>query len=1301
MTKAQIIVVEDENIVALDLRNRLTSLGYNVPAVAASGEDAIAKAAQHRPDLVLMDIKLKGQMDGIEAAEQIRSQFHIPVVYLTAYADDATLQRARITHPFGYIIKPFEERDLSATIEMALYRHEMERKLRESERWLSTTLRSIGDAVITTDDQGRISFINPIAETLTGWTQAEALGQPLTHVFRIISEETRTATENPVAEALQKGTVVGLRNHTLLIAKDGTETPIDDSAAPIRDDRGRITGVVLVFRDVSERSQAREALRQRTTQLETLREVGLELAAQLDLNTLLNSIVSRAMELLGGTASGLTLYRPERDVLEAVMSVGDVIVPIGTTFRRGEGFSGKVWETGKPQVMDNYEQWDGRAAAPDGVHIPIPALVGVPVCWGKDFLGTLAVRADAPHTFSPADVELLGLLATQAAIAIRNVRLYEAERKRAAQLAVVNQVARKAVSILDPDLLLQEIVAAIQQGFNYHNVTLFQLDETTHELGWQAMAGGFVDLAPPGYRQSVGEGLIGRAAETGQPLLVNDVSQDPRYVDGFSDRVPTQSEMCVPLRLGDRVIGVLDIQETHTNAFDETDLMAMETLADQIAVAIENARLFQEERKQRERAQALQEAAMAITGTLQVDEVIDRILAQLQEVVPYDTASVQLLRENGLEIVGGRGFPNLEELLGVTFDPNRTDNPNREVVRTRAPFIVADAPAVYEEFNRDPHAPAGIRSWLGVPMLVGERLIGMIALDKGEPAFYTQPHARLAQAFAAQAAIALENSRLFQGEREQRELAQALEEAAAAVGSTLHVDEVLDRILEQVERIVAGDTFNIMLVENEVARTVRQRGYDRLGLRSSTSRVTMPVVEYPSLLKMTQTGAPVLIQNTVSDPDWVPSEGKEWRRSYVAAPIQIRDRTVGFLNVNGTRPGQFSPADAWQLQAFANHAAVAIENARLYRELLNYAEQLEQRVQARTAELQAQYARLDAILNSTTDGIIVADQDGNVIQANPVAHTWLTHTLAPEEATRLKKAVCDVAMRAKEQPVALLELKGLDLELSGARILQPEGEAALRQIQTRLHQASQGEPQAVVALHDVSHLKAMDRIRTRFVTNVSHELRTPITAIKLYAHLMQRQPEKWQEYLKTLTREADLQAHLVEDILQISRIDAGRLEMHPCPTPLDELIQTAVARHQVLAQESGLTLEYRPSPPKALVLVDPERMTQVLNNLIGNAIRYTPAKGTVTVSSGRMEAERRTWATVTVADTGIGIPAEDLPHIFARFFRGEEPRRMQLTGTGLGLAIVKEIVELHGGRVAVESQESVGSTFTVWLPLTG
>jgi two-component system sensor histidine kinase BaeS len=228
---------------------------------------------------------------------------------------------------------------------------------------------------------------------------------------------------------------------------------------------------------------------------------------------------------------------------------------------------------------------------------------------------------------------------------------------------------------------------------------------------------------------------------------------------------------------------------------------------------------------------------------------------------------------------------------------------------------------------------------------------------------------------------------------------------------------------------------------------------------------------------------------------------------------------------------------------------------------------------------------------------------------------------------------------------------------------------------------------------------------------------------------MRQHPEKWEQYLDTLAHEADHQAGLVEGILEISRIDAGRMEMKPRPTSLNELTEAVVASHHVLAEERGLTLEHRPETrlrPEAQIegffgkdpvsLVDPERMMQVLNNLVGNGIRYTPEGGTVVVSTGTKEAEGRTWATVTVADTGMGIPEDELPHVFDRFFRGAEPRAMQLTGTGLGLAIAKEIVELHGGYVTVESpstgsgqapstalragEEGVGSTFTVWLPLS-
>src|SRR5207249_3205124 len=159
MTKTQILVVEDEHIVAKDIQLRLQALGYHIPAVASSGEEALQKAEEIRPDLVLMDIRLKGPMNGVEAAEELRRRFNIPVVYLTAYADKHTLDRAKVTEPFGYILKPFEERELYTCIEVALYKHHTECKLRESEQWLATTLRCIGDGVIATDMAGRVKFI--------------------------------------------------------------------------------------------------------------------------------------------------------------------------------------------------------------------------------------------------------------------------------------------------------------------------------------------------------------------------------------------------------------------------------------------------------------------------------------------------------------------------------------------------------------------------------------------------------------------------------------------------------------------------------------------------------------------------------------------------------------------------------------------------------------------------------------------------------------------------------------------------------------------------------------------------------------------------------------------------------------------------------------------------------------------------------------------------------------------------------------------------------------------------------------
>jgi PAS domain S-box-containing protein len=257
VARAKILIVEDEIITAQAIAGQLKRLGYDVVDIANSGTAALAKVAETCPDLVLMDIVLKHRdMDGIETAEQIRNQFKIPVIYLTAHSEAATLARAKVTEPFGYIVKPFNQRDLGITIEIALYKHQTQQQLIEREEFLSTILDSTHDAVVATDATGGITYMNPIAQTLTGWSSTEAMGKPVTEVVQIFDEATNTVVENPVILLLRGEPVPNQGHNRLLIARDGTKTPIVDHVSLMRPNDDDIKGAVLVVCDISERRQA-------------------------------------------------------------------------------------------------------------------------------------------------------------------------------------------------------------------------------------------------------------------------------------------------------------------------------------------------------------------------------------------------------------------------------------------------------------------------------------------------------------------------------------------------------------------------------------------------------------------------------------------------------------------------------------------------------------------------------------------------------------------------------------------------------------------------------------------------------------------------------------------------------------------------------------------------------------------------------------------------------------------------------------------------------------------------------------
>ena len=533
-------------------------------------------------------------------------------------------------------------------------------------------------------------------------------------------------------------------------------------------------------------------------------------------------------------------------------------------------------------------------------------------------------------------------------------------------------------------------------------------------------------------------------------------------------------------------------------------------------------------------------------------------------------------------------------------------------------------------------------------------------------------------------------------EREQRLFAEVMSANAAVMSRSLELNEVLDHLLQHLAPTFPFVTADILLLENGIARISRSTGFYTAEYSQSLLTARLRASQIPNLSQMMASGEPHLISDTHQSLEWVALPIAQWIRSNVAAPIRLEGVTIGFLILNNDIPNSFNPTHAVRLKAFADQAAIAIHNARLYESARRYAGDLESQVRTRTMELELATTRLNAIFESTGEGVFYKEED--VIQFVNTAFckmmrmtpdTLIGRTLESLWATNAPieqwQALKDVTDTYRTEGVWRGELT----------LVRSDGTTFIAGVTgAPIGDIDQTPARSVAVVRDISSEKALADRKSFLLSHASHELRTPITNLKTRLYLLQRRPDLIDKHLDVLETVVGRMQYLVENLLDISRLERGSILIEPRRVDLMRLLTDIVIVQHLEAAQKQITLTAHLPEVAILIMGDEQRLIQVMTNLVTNAINYTPNGGKVSITV----MPSATNVVISVCDTGIGIPVAALPHIFEPFFRVDKESRVQ--GSGLGLSIVKEIVDLHHGEITVQSQLSHGSCFKVTLPLT-
>jgi signal transduction histidine kinase len=797
----------------------------------------------------------------------------------------------------------------------------------------------------------------------------------------------------------------------------------------------------------------------------------------------------------------------------------------------------------------------------------------------------------------------------------------------------------------------------------------------------------------------------------------------------------------LPLLAGEEWRGCIVLATPEVRSFSAPERLFFDHICSIISLVVLKQFAVESELARSSELESLHRASIDLTSNLDLDTVLDSILEGALDLITADDAHIFLYEEG--ELIFGAARRVDGRSIGHYSSP-RENGLTYGVARSGEAIVIP---------NVDEHPLYADWHWggsiVGLPLKIGDRVVGVMNIALMHPHEFDLAELRGLQLLADQAAIMIQNARLFEKVVKEQRNVELVYEVAQELANSLNQDEILERALASTVRHLNAHSGEIFLIDKDT---------ERLHLRASSRRDGLKLLEMDEPFKLTlghglmgwvaKHQKSVLVPDVTRDDRWVTFEGvDEAVCTAVATPLISSGTLIGVMGVFQTQIGEFNEDHLQLLEAIARQLSIAISNARRYEALERRVRELS--VVREVVQVVNQRLEMTGLLNE------IVHQVGEVL-GYPVVEVYLVDDtelvlgaayggpMDTEARYAMNEGILGRVARSGE-PVFLPDVRGdpdyvkgwedtcseiavplrkEDVVIGVLNVESPivsglnEDDARLLtvladQISIALENAAlydrlreHADALEMMVAERTAELaqaldkaQAADQLKTAFVSDVSHELRTPLSNIRLYLDLLRRGPkDRSEDYLQTLDRETNRLVALIEDLLAISSLDAGTTVPNAKALDMNKIAHALAEDRERLYADRDLKLSLNLDPDLPHVEADEKLISQVVANLMTNALNYTPQGGHVEVYTAYVEDKEGLWSTLSVRDDGLGIPESELGRIFDRFYRGSISRKTGTPGTGLGLSISRDILQRHHGNISVESKTGEGSVFTIWLP---